>query len=464
MPDPLNYSKWDNIELSDDEDVEVHPNVDKQSFIRWRQQAIHRERQEREMKIQNLTKTVPIQKELLQEIDKLRDMLSRKDASGFMALVGKLQAHGQQREDTQKRTTTDDSSGNTPPAELTIEDMMAGLVLNIQSQVKPEDVQEGRVISIFEEQLGSHRQRLADQQAQAEKELEKLEKEKRQKLSADDLCRPGFDKTSVNKVNKLPKPATQVDKDSGKKATTTVKSVEVLNSDTLAKQKSADSLSEPSPPVLPMEEIIKGFAECKDIPQSIAYISRYPDIVDEAISDEILVRAFEKQMAGDSRSSLQCVHQGLILQYCARLGHDGVSLFFTRYHRDPRAKAMFEGEVKAMHQRIQERSKVLLEERKNNPQPEDIESIQLQCDDPDAQMDLDLPSEDPTTPEAQERLTLFRTLPDHFQEALKVGTVTKVNESLAKLTGAEAERVLETCNEGGFFSLAGEKIVSPDDE
>ena len=38
---PIDYSKWDKIEISDDSDVEVHPNVDKQSFIRWKQRDIH---------------------------------------------------------------------------------------------------------------------------------------------------------------------------------------------------------------------------------------------------------------------------------------------------------------------------------------------------------------------------------------------------------------------------------------
>ncbi|KAI8870515.1 hypothetical protein GQ42DRAFT_122185, partial [Ramicandelaber brevisporus] len=47
MSKPLSYAKWDNIEISDDEDVEVHPNVDKKSFIRMRQREIHRKRQER---------------------------------------------------------------------------------------------------------------------------------------------------------------------------------------------------------------------------------------------------------------------------------------------------------------------------------------------------------------------------------------------------------------------------------
>jgi cell division cycle protein 37 len=31
----LNYSKWDQLELSDDSDIEGHPNVDKKSLIKF---------------------------------------------------------------------------------------------------------------------------------------------------------------------------------------------------------------------------------------------------------------------------------------------------------------------------------------------------------------------------------------------------------------------------------------------
>ena len=34
----LDYSKWDHIEISDDED-DTHPNVDTPSLFRWRHQA-----------------------------------------------------------------------------------------------------------------------------------------------------------------------------------------------------------------------------------------------------------------------------------------------------------------------------------------------------------------------------------------------------------------------------------------
>jgi cell division cycle protein 37 len=40
---PFDYSKWDHIELSDDED-DVHPNIDKESWFRMK----HRSRVERE--------------------------------------------------------------------------------------------------------------------------------------------------------------------------------------------------------------------------------------------------------------------------------------------------------------------------------------------------------------------------------------------------------------------------------
>ena len=43
MSKPVDYSKWDKIELSDDEE-DVHPNIDKESWFRMK----HRSRVERE--------------------------------------------------------------------------------------------------------------------------------------------------------------------------------------------------------------------------------------------------------------------------------------------------------------------------------------------------------------------------------------------------------------------------------
>ncbi|RPD52313.1 hypothetical protein L227DRAFT_471519, partial [Lentinus tigrinus ALCF2SS1-6] len=48
---PLNYSKRDKLELSDDSDIEGHPNVDKRGYRRWKERAIHEQREERKLKI-----------------------------------------------------------------------------------------------------------------------------------------------------------------------------------------------------------------------------------------------------------------------------------------------------------------------------------------------------------------------------------------------------------------------------
>ncbi|KAF3354984.1 hypothetical protein VdG1_04409 [Verticillium dahliae VDG1] len=55
---PVDYSKWDALELSDDSDIEVHPNVDKRSFIRAKQNQIHQERQQRKHQIETLNKSL----------------------------------------------------------------------------------------------------------------------------------------------------------------------------------------------------------------------------------------------------------------------------------------------------------------------------------------------------------------------------------------------------------------------
>ncbi|KAK7690381.1 hypothetical protein QCA50_007039 [Cerrena zonata] len=51
---PLNYSKWDALELSDDSDIEGHPNVDKKSLIRLKQRTIHEQRETRKHRIAQL--------------------------------------------------------------------------------------------------------------------------------------------------------------------------------------------------------------------------------------------------------------------------------------------------------------------------------------------------------------------------------------------------------------------------
>lgn len=88
---PLDYSKWDNLELSDDSDIEVHPNVDKRSMIKWKQESIHRERAERKAKIDYLSNFIPQQQNVLKKVQQLATMLSTgTDKEGIQRVVQAL--------------------------------------------------------------------------------------------------------------------------------------------------------------------------------------------------------------------------------------------------------------------------------------------------------------------------------------------------------------------------------------
>jgi len=81
-------------------------------------------------------------------------------------------------------------------------------------------------------------------------------------------------------------------------------------------------------------EVALEFSRIKGIDASLTYISKHPYLSTQKYSDQIMAQAFKAQMDDDEAYANNCVHQALILQYCAQLGKDGVGLFFHRI-RDP---------------------------------------------------------------------------------------------------------------------------------
>lgn len=68
-----------------------------------------------------------------------------------------------------------------------------------------------------------------------------------------------------------------------------------------------------------------------DYVSSFAAISKDPKLyTDEEATDALLVEAFNAEMRGDKTYAQGCVHQSLLLQYCRKLGKDGVALFFKK--------------------------------------------------------------------------------------------------------------------------------------
>lgn len=68
----------------------------------------------------------------------------------------------------------------------------------------------------------------------------------------------------------------------------------------------------------------------EDYERSWRFIQGNREVIVLGATDALLIEAFSAERRGEKRYAKQCVHQGLLLQYCDKLGPDGVSLFFKR--------------------------------------------------------------------------------------------------------------------------------------
>jgi cell division cycle protein 37 len=97
-----------------------------------------------------------------------------------------------------------------------------------------------------------------------------------------------------------------------------------------APQVEAEAGDEEEEDDITVSPLAKEFAKLSGFEQSFRFVGRYPEIVSETYSDQLLAEAFTEQLEGNEKYARNCVYQSLILQYCGQLGKDGINLFFAR--------------------------------------------------------------------------------------------------------------------------------------
>lgn len=325
----LDYSKWDALELSDDSDIEVHPNVDKRSFIRAKQNQIHQQREQRRHEIQTLKYERIINDGFVSQIDKI---------------LGALRQHEDPSRDPEElifqvimETASNPTEDHTPaPPEGVYthqkeqpkySQMMSALVDQVKEEVgkvKSED----RFQSYIKGVQGHH-DKVQGLQKELLQRLAQLEKEEGSKITSEGL-HTGFDTSHVAK-------AAEKDKASSTGGST---SVELLNpgagskdAGTSSTDKSGANDDDDDAEDAKASDLAKQFAKISqnDYRAQLQFIGDHPEIVAEKETDGLLVEAFDHQMKGNDDYARRCVHHGLLLQYCRSLGRDGVSLFFKRF-------------------------------------------------------------------------------------------------------------------------------------
>ncbi|EEQ90617.1 hypothetical protein RJZ56_003330 [Blastomyces dermatitidis] len=451
----LDYSKWDALELSDDSDIEVHPNVDKRSFIRAKQNQIHQQRIQRHQEIESLKYSRIINDGLLKRIDALITSLkSHEDSSRnpdeliFQALI---ESAGDPNEDTP------------PPAPEGVftqekeqpkySQMMGSLV----DQVKKE-LDESKTENRFQDYIKGvegHKNKVLDLQQQLLEKLAELEKEESRKITSESI-RTGFDSSFVNKSK--PKATESEEKKTG--ATT---SVELLNpgaakstneADVVSSGAEADVEDEGDEDNIKVTPLAKRFAKFKigDYSGCLQFIADHPEILTERKTDELLMEGFDAQLSGNEEYARQCVHQGLLLQYCRSLGRDGVGLFFKRITtKDHKASVLFYNDVNETYGKMKTRAAELAKNATGGPT--EVEQIQLHAVDPNTKLNIKIPSPEDTDADSVAAMEIFKTFPPGLQRALQSESLDEVNKVLGKMSVEEAEEIVEKLGNSGILTM-----------
>ena len=177
MSSKLNYAKWDNLELSDDSDIEVHPNVDKKSFIRWKQRDIHEKREMRKVRRSQLEAETRTNTDVTPVLKQLKENVSKDGPPFYSREVARLSAGRAER-------------GNKDgPEGPTLDDMVLSLLLQIneEPQVKSAAGDTSVLSERLVEALQSTLEKLAKRQQEIDAEIREMDAEDKRKITSDSL-------------------------------------------------------------------------------------------------------------------------------------------------------------------------------------------------------------------------------------------------------------------------------------
>ncbi|KAA1469909.1 hypothetical protein DENSPDRAFT_835596 [Dentipellis sp. KUC8613] len=475
---PLNYSKWDQLELSDDSDIEGHPNVDKKSLIRWKQRDIHEKREARNHRIAELDAEISCNGVLLARLLALQAALADAgDASAparFSAEVERL-----------RTAPSPDAPPTNAPTPVPYDEMVLKLLEAVAAEARGkagDDKDGAKLGALLADGVKFHVGKLGEVTEERRREMEELLKEKAKHITSEDL-HEGFESKYIP-----PKPAPEpvIGKH---KAKSTHKEIEVLNtsgvsaaqdaailaSAAASSSKAAAASAEDELDELPeMTPSLEEFARLPlwDFEKSWHFIQNHREVVVPGASDALLVAAFTAQNNGDSKLAKQAVHQSLLLQYGDKLGKDGLRLFFQRMIQGGQAAhAIFRKDVEDTYAHVCRRVEITKQEEAAGQ-----EQIQLVAENPDTTITFNVPDGPP--PEnlvlegpgtegmdieevrkaLQMRWDLFNTLSPALQDALKTGELVKVNKVLGSMSIPEAENAVRVLDMGGILSFAEEGI------
>ncbi|RLV96639.1 Hsp90 co-chaperone Cdc37 [Spathaspora sp. JA1] len=466
---PIDYSKWDKIELSDDSDIEVHPNVDKQSFIRWKQRDIHEKRNQRNIEIKSILIQLTMYRALNTRVDYILDTLSESQLLDQQLVLQTLdsqfdkgekfnydklkQEKGDELRKGLRDLTYDESEiENTPCYNEMIEDLFIQI-----KEDHPDAREDGAKLK---EYLKEHRNKIDDVLSKQTIKLDDLLYQKSMLISSDDI-HTGFDRSFLNKKDEDEDEPVLTPAPSEPATKTTTTTTETINSPSVIAPPAAPAAATSDEDAdLHLETATAEFAKIpvKDLSKSADFLIKHTYIISEQQKDALIMTAFDHQLSNDSPAALQTIHQSLLLQYIAQLAGPhhtrdqairAIKLFMSKIaDEDSPAHRGFMEDLNNTFKHIQTRCEVIKKEQEENDDQTGEELIQLRALDENTELQVNIPVEG--TPEYE----IFKAkLSPEFQKAILTQSLDEVNKEFAKLKVEEAEQVLEVFNECGVIGI-----------
>ncbi|KZS90413.1 Hsp90 co-chaperone CDC37 [Sistotremastrum niveocremeum HHB9708] len=466
---PLNYSKWDQLELSDDSDIEGHPNVDKNMLIRLKREAIHQERDKRKQNIARIRAELTTHEVLRPRLATFRQDILQKGVPYFNQIVERLQRNPSPQKPT-------DAEG-----QPTYDAMTVDVLMQVHEEVKKMQVahDDRKLPELLADRIQEHLKLMDQFKVRREKELESELKEQAKHITSDDL-KDGWDSHHISPASEPTLAKPKASKEPAKKQTTT--EYEVLNPSSIPKidpttqYDDGDDLPELTPE-------LAGFAKIpiRQYQQSYEYLQKHNAIVAPGAYDALFVEAWSAQSRGETKYAKQCIHQALLLQYCEKLGVNGIGPFFKKMiERIQPAEQGFLKDVQDTYAHVVKR----VEEIKTEPTTTDKETIQLVPESDAADIAWFIPegpppenlvlegpgTEDLDVEEVREVLqtqwNIYQSLSTPVQEALQAHSLDQLNEAMSDMSVEEAEALVEKLQSSAMlrFSAPGVQSASkPED-
>lgn len=447
---PIDYSKWDKLELSDDSDIEVHPNVDKNSFIRWKQQDIHQKREERNMEIKTLEQQLTMYTHLNKRVDYV---LSQKDGA-LLVNLEELEKTLNSNFDKLEKCEGDRIDKDIPPYNEMVLDLFEQFMGELSKADGGKATPEKMLLKILE-----HRAKIEQVTKEANEKLATLYKEKELHISSDDI----HDAWNSSFINKQKSSGNEVVKQAATGNGVTPQDVGLK--EFISYDDENDVLK-----LHPLTEEFGNISE-KNLDESERFLLNHSEIISSQQTDALMMSSFNHELESNTDLTHRAIFQSEILSSLAQIYQlrfkddsskyihlqelqDIIKKFFFKLKEtkgDNMARNFFEKEVETKYSHVQKRANVLRQEQVEEEQM--VETIQLRSMDPDSKLIINLPDFDSQDAAEQQRCALFNEIPENLRNALMTGELDAVNEVLGEMTVEEGEQMLEIFNAGAFLGI-----------